>query len=487
MIDKNIILRDYTKLKQLALKNAEKKRFDNAVFYLKRAAILMYNSNIIYTDEVLESLLQNISEQIITHRGPKQQQTKRIVFYDYFVLDNRGLTEQYLDALFSFDYEVLFIGCQSGEKSKEIYSKLQSHNVAYKYISECDEITKAITIYKLISDFSPQIILAHTAPWDVAGLMAINRCGEKCKRFLINITDHAFWLGSTVFDYFLEFRNYGYNISKTFRNIDEKRLLKLPYYPIINKNIEFEGFHFNTEGKKLIFSGGSIYKIQGSHAFLDIIKYIITKYPETIFLFLGNGDSKYLLDFIEQNNFQERVFYSPERKDIYEVFRHCDLYLNTYPLIGALMTQYACIAGKLPLTLNDKKDPCNGISELMIDCKNIELEFDNMDLLKSKLDLYLTNDEVLASDSDKIKKAIISPETFNNILLEYIQEDFPTTKITFKCYDIDIDKFAEQYITRFNGHNGLTYYKLFIDRSLKTLKSFPHYYVKYAKNRIIKR
>ncbi len=486
-IDRNTILTDYAKLKRIALKYAEHKDYDNAVFYMQRASILMYNSNIIYADAELENLLQVISKQIIVNDLTKRPSSKKIVLYDYFVLDNRGLSEQYLDALFAYDYEVLFIGCRDDEKSKQIYYKLQSHHIAYKVIIETNEIKKAKEIYQLILEFSPQIVIAHTSPWDISGLMAINRFDKNIKRFLINITDHAFWLGSTVFDYFLEFRDYGYNISKTYRRIDEKKLLKLPYYPILNKNIQFEGFDFDTKGKKLIFSGGSIYKIQGSSVFLDIVEYIVTNYTDTIFLFLGNGDSKYILDFIEKNKFQDRVYYRPERKDIYEVFKHCDLYLNTYPLIGGLMTQFACVAGKLPITLNDNSDPCNSISELITNCNDVEIEFDNIDSLKSKLDFYLKNPDILIKDSVKIKNAIISPKAFRDILLEYIEADAPVSKIPFSSYYIDIDRFSKPYIVRFNENNGLSYYRMFIDHKLKMLKFFPKNIIKYAKRRIIRK
>ena len=473
MIDKKVILHDYAKLKQLALKFSNKKDYSNAVYYMQRASVLMYNSNLFYSDEDLENLLQFISKQAITSNAVKQNHKKRMVFYDYFVIDNRGLTEQYLDALFSFDYEILYIGCRNDEKSQRIYSKLLEHNVVCKFVTNLDGIEKAQFVFQIFSEFCPQIIVAHTSPWDVPGLMAINRFDENCKRFLINITDHAFWLGTTVFDFFLEFRDYGYNISKVYRKIDERKLLKMPYYPLINKNNKFDGFDFDTEGKKLIFSGGSIYKIQGSHIFFDIVKYIISNYSDTLFLFIGNGDSQYVHDFINNNKYQNRVFYQSERKDIYEVFRHCYFYLNTYPLIGGLMTQYACVAGKLPLTYNDNCDPCNNVSELMIDCKDIKVEFDDFDSLKDKLDYYLNNPDVLASDSEKIKNAVIQPEVFNRILYDYLQSDTPVSKLGFNAYEIDIAKFAEQYIERFNEKSGLLYYRLIIDTRLRNLWYFP--------------
>ena len=255
-ITKELILKDYNKLKHLAETCLKKNKFNDAAFFIEKAASLMYNSNLLYKDDDLENMLKELSDKMFSEcqNFKRFQNHKRIVFYDYFVFDNRGLTEQYLDALINLNYEILFIGCQKSEKSTEIYKKLEKYNVTSIVINNIDFIKRAIEIKNLISAFSPSTIIAHTSPWDVSGLAVINHFDGVCKRYLINITDHAFWLGACVFDYFFEFRNYGYNISSLYRGISKEKLLLLPYYPIVNKDIPFHGFEFDTNGKKLIFS-----------------------------------------------------------------------------------------------------------------------------------------------------------------------------------------------------------------------------------------
>ena len=481
-ISKESIVKDYQKLKLLADKNIKHSHWDSACIFIKMAANLMYNSNLIYADDELEDNLKKIACAVLDKpsfaKGNKEQ--KKIVFYDYFMLDNRGLTEQYLNALFEFDYELLFIGCPAGENSKYILEKLNEQKIKTYFVNEKKEVNRAKEIFNVINDFKPSIIFAHTSPWDVAGLIAINRFKNCCTRFLSNITDHAFWVGTKCFDYFFEFRDYGYNISKNYRDIDERKLLKLPYYMIVNKNIRFGGFNFETKGKKIIFSGGSIYKIQGSPKFLEIVKYILTKYEDTVFLFLGNGDFSYLQRFIEENKFQDRFFYESERKDIWEVFNHCDLYLNTYPLIGGLMTQYACMAGKVPLTLNDKDDHCNDVYELMTNHFGVECQFKSVEELEAAFDEYMRNPNKMQSDGEGLKAAIISPSDFSNKLLGLLNN--PEQKSNFRDYEIDTKSFAENYIRRFNT-NKISYYRLFLHRDLKTLKYFFDYYVRYVLDR----
>lgn len=478
-INKNVILKDYNKLKKIAKRNLSINNMEAACFYTQKAATLMYNYNLIYSDDELEDFLRIVASKIIDATSYKTIESKRIVFYDYFVIDNRGLTEQYLEGLFNSDYEFMFIGCQNNEKSSNIYAKLKNHNIQIEIIHEYSEIEKAKHIASVIDNYKPEIIISHLAPWDIAGLVAISAFNNICKRYLINITDHAYWLGKNCFDYFFEFRDYGFNISKYERGINENKLLKLPYYPIVNTEIKFQGFDFETEGKKIIFSGGNIYKIQGSSKFFEIIKYVLDKYNDTVFLFLGSGDNTVINQFIKKNHYENRFFYRAERKDIYEVFKRCYLYLNTYPLIGGLMTQYACIAGKLPLTLNDKQDLCDNIYELMIDHFSIDLQFDNINALKKSIDFYLENPDSLNDLNSKIKRAVISKDHFNELFCKYL--DNPKNVLAIKDYKVDTYNFSEQYLLRFN-ENKKTYYKIFMTKDLKTVFSFFRYYVLYFIN-----
>lgn len=476
------INKDYELLKKKASLFYKKGLYSLACLYMKKAAFLMYNSNLIYCDNELELLLKQLAKETIKQKNNtiKKGLKCKIVFYDYFVLENRGLTEQYLSALFkNKNYEVMFIGCNTDTSS--IYTKLKEHKISYEIISEKDEIKRAQYIYDIISKIQPDILIAHISPWDVEGLMATSMVENKCKKFLINITDHAFWLGTTIFDYFFEFRDYGYNISKSYRNIDELKLLKLPFYPIINSNFDFQGFDFKIDGRKVIFSGGNVYKIQGSPVFLELVKYILIKHPETIFLYLGASNSQYLDTFITKNNFQNRFYYRAERKDIFEVFKNCYFYLNTYPLSGGLMTQYACVAGKLPLTFRDSDNPESDIGELFITKPDFDIQFSDLHTLMEKIDFYLDNPKELQKNEQKIKEVVIKENRFDELFYNYL--DNSKNILPVNIYNIDLKKFAKQYLERFNEDKN-SYYIQFVSRDLRTLPYFLKYYIFYAFLRI---
>ena len=465
-VSKNIILKDYQTLKRLAKKSIFKGDYEFSAFCIKKAADLMYNANILYADEDLECVLGDLCLKAFSDKiefmkmGRSKKQ--RILFYDYFVLDNRGLTEQYLAALFDSDCELFYIGCNKGDNSTEIYKKLNEKKIPVCVVTQESEMERAYFISKKIGEIAPDIILAHTSPSDVAGLLAIKRFEKLCERWLVNITDHAFWLGTRVFDFFLEFRNYGFNVSKKNRGISKERLFLLPYYPIVNSAIPFKGFDFDTAGKKILFSGGSIYKIQGSPVFLDIVKHVLTRHKDVIFLYLGNGDFSYLQNFVKENAFEDRFFFYAERNDIFEVFKHCDLFLNTYPLIGALMTQYACVAGKVPITLNPNgAGDCNDVSELLLGKDDVQIQFETKSECEKAIDFYLDNPSVLKKTGEKIRQQIITPKVFAKSLFSCLNEK-RSLFTPARDYEIDIEKFSEPYIKRFNENVVDNYCSRFI-------------------------
>lgn len=62
----------------------------------------MYSFNIIYTDDDMENMLSEIGEILL-------KPNNKVIFYDYLVIDNRGLTQQYITALIELGYEILLI------------------------------------------------------------------------------------------------------------------------------------------------------------------------------------------------------------------------------------------------------------------------------------------------------------------------------------------------------------------------------------------
>lgn len=476
-ITKEKILYDFGRLKRKASLCFKYHLYSYSCSFLEMSSKLMYNANVKYYDNEIEELIHKLTSVIIKKQTflPKKN---RIVFYDCFAWDNRGLTEQYMDSLISLNkYEILYIcNHKIDNKGTEIKKKLKKANITMYELYTSNNIRKSKELYDVISKFTPESIIIHNEPSDISGLIVFDSLKDTCKRYLINITDHAFWAGTTCFDYFFEWRDYGYNISSSFRKIDEKKLLLLPFYPMINKSIQFQGFPFDFNNKKIIFSGGSIYKIQGSNRFFEIIKYILDTYEDTIFLFLGNGDSSVLKKFIKQNNYNNRFYFFSERKDIYEVMNHCYLYLNTYPISGSLMTQLACSCGKIPLTYNENRNKDNEITELFINKININFVFYDLKTIFLQIDKYMQNSSETKKMEKQIKNLIITKDEFSIQLKNYLL-GMKKQNIAQK-YDIDVDSNINLFLKQINN-NMEKYYICFLKKNLFILIINLKYYYKY--------
>ena len=100
--------KNFNKLKFLIKVEIKKRNYKNACSIIQCCANIAYHLNFKYVDEELENYLFEMSQNLIS--SPEFIPNKnRWVFYDSFGLDNRGLTQQYLNALDSWGVEYLYI------------------------------------------------------------------------------------------------------------------------------------------------------------------------------------------------------------------------------------------------------------------------------------------------------------------------------------------------------------------------------------------
>lgn len=487
-VTKQRVFSDFNKLKILARKYLEKKKYEEVMEILKIAARLMYNFNLIYTDDEMENMIVNISKELFKSEiNLKMDNDNNIViFYDYFSLDNRGLTEQYLEALINLDYKIIYITQQNNKvKMKSILKLLSNSSKAEYYIinSKLNKIEKTIKIREIILEKNPRYIFNHTAPWDIIGMTAL--VGIPAEKYLINLTDHAFWLGKACTDYYIEFRSYGKNVSKYYRKISSDKEFILPYYPITNKEIEFSGFPFEITNKKLIFSGGSLYKIYGSSEFFELVKYILKIDKDTIFLYLGNGNDKILRKFISDNNLEKRFYFFNERRDINEIFKRCYFYLGTYPLCGGLMTQLAVVNKRVPICYCGKGENINDVSELFIN-NSEKFIFNNLEEMKLEIKKLLFDSKYKENKEEKLENKIISKKEFTEELKNILIKK-KTTIYKEKNYIPDTNKVIAMYFEQENRYLK-NYGNIFLTRNLKLNLYFFKYnflaILKYLKRKL---
>lgn len=409
----------YLKLRKQAEKEYNNQNYEMSLKYIKTLSRYMYIYNLIYCDNKMEKLLSNISKKVIAIK-PYDSNKKNVLYYDFIGLDRRGLSYIYIKALVRLGYRVIYI---TENKKKSEYSGIEkmvldSGGKIY-VIDGSEEIKKAKRIAYIVQAERPESMFIYASCDDVAMMLVSYACENINQRYMINLTDHAFWIGTKALDYCIEFREMGYVKSCQKRHIPKEKLMILPYYPINLDEKVFKGFSFSTEGKRIIYSGGSIYKIEGSDKYLKIISHILDRYNDTIIYYTGKGKSaEKIKEWIKDNNYANRFILQSEREDFAEVMKRCYFYLNTYPLEGGLMTQYAVKNGKLPVTLADV--PAH-VRELLINCpEDCEYITNDYNKIIHLIDKLLQDENELKRMEQDLNQMIMTEEKFASGLKDCI-------------------------------------------------------------------
>ncbi len=449
MITRESASADYDFLKKNAFIAFSKGNFEECLFYVETACKIAYHLNFRFSDYDFEDLLNDLSKKIC-HAGvlPLNHKSDRYIFYDCFAIDNRGLTQQYIRALISWDVEFLFV-LESDETihlSEQILCELKGYDKATILIvpKSMTKVEKIQFLTEKVTEYAPLKAFLHLSPSDVVGVTLWNHF-TSITRYQINLTDHAFWIGVNCCDYILEFRNYGYNLSISHRGIPRTKLLMMPYYPIESVSA-FQGLGGQeTDGYIKLFSGGSFYKIYGENGvFFSMIQEVLNRNKNTILYFAGDGVRGPFKRFIKINKLENRVVLLGNRKDISEIFRNIDVYIGTYPFCGGLMSQFAGLCAKPIISYSDKKLQVNDIEELFPKLRpDVQLTYKDFDLFFAEVDRLIQDKNYREQRGRELNLGGITPEVFNSQLRDLVSLNMPENDILH--YEIDVDTFSNLY------------------------------------------
>lgn len=436
------------KMLNKASRMIEKKQIECALATISACATMQYEYNQNYVDEFSEKLLKQIYDIIFEENKLKSEGSNEetVLFYDSFGFDTRGLALIYLKAIARKGYKIVYVTNEKAIGNQpEIDKVLQGCDVKKVYISMNTSYLLWIDkLCDIFNEYRPSVSFLYTTPSDVAGVLVFEYFKGRTIRFQINLTDHAFWLGKYAFDYCVEFRNVGSSVSYNYRGIDKEKIILLPYYANIDDTIPFEGFPFEIEDHRVLFSGGSLYKTLGDKEkrYYRIVEHILSVHDDIIFVYAGSGDDTEIKKL--QEKYLNRVYHIAERKDLYQVMRHSVLYLNTYPMCGGLMMCYAATAGKIPVTLRHYND-ADGI---LLNQEKISIQYDDINELMSDVDMLLSDKKYLKEREKKLDGCVVSEEDFESNVDMLIQSN--TTSYEVNVDKIDTSEFIKEYLTRFD-------------------------------------
>ena len=456
------------KLKSIAGASIRKENYRKALDAITAASFILEEYNQYYVDEELEGFVKDIAGKLVTPSYKKEEgDPSTILFYDSFGFDVRALALVYMHALADLGYKVIYITkVESKDSQPELHEAVKDGNVIWNYVSYDNREQEVRDIAALFGQYKPAKAILYSTPDDAAAMTVFYAYEGITERFKINLTDHAFWLGHDVFDYNLEFRNYGACVSVQYRGVPEEKEIIMPFYPY-HRPRDFQGLPFDLEGKKMVFSGGSVYKTLGDPANRDLI-----------FLYAGTGDDSEIVKL--QKKFPGRVYRIDERTDLFELMEHCTFYLNTFPFIGGLMMQFAVDAKKVPLTL--KKEGVSDENKEILIHQDL-VEYDDVDSLVKEADRLLDDEDYRIKRGEELKADLISPEDFANELNNALNEH--RTKYEVQIKDTDTTEFRKQYIIRFSEK---TFRQVIASGNKKTLiGDFPGLFVKKVYNKVVKK
>ena len=159
------------------------------------------------------------------------------------------------------------------------------------------------------------------------------------------------------------------------------------------------------------------------------------------FVYAGNGKSEKLDSLSKQ--FKGRFYQIPERKDLDNILQNAKFYLDTYPISGCLMTQYALQNECFPLCLSNKDFILENPATWLFHQEKIDFIFYSKDKLYQKIDLLMTDEQYYKSKKKQLKDFVISEEDFKyqlELLLQYQRTDYE-----WKEELIDITEYLELY------------------------------------------
>lgn len=446
--------KDYNNLKKIAKKELDRKNYEDCLNLISCAANIAYHLNSKFYDDEFENYLEILSFNLIENIN-FENISGRWIFYDYFGLDNRGLTQQYLNALDDLGIEYLYILERyiSEKEHKDIIEQVKNNEKATMYINDSSLNFKVQikNILRVISEYKPEKALLQFAPWSCLSIILWARL-NLIERYFINLTDHAFWLGKSSFDYCLEFREYGFQLSKDYRKIPFEKLLIQKYYPIVGKN-KFLGFPKEVNDKKIIFTGGAYYKILGyNNLFLDILKKILEQNPDSIILFAGGGNSKVIDEYIIKNKLEDRFLLIGHRSDINEVIKNSYLYLNTFPVGGGLLSLYAILNKTIVLSFGTKSLRLINPETLFLDGIDYKITYYDESELLQEINKVLNDNNYKKYKESQLENLIITPEKFKENFENIINSENINYNFSISISNDEISELRKLYLDVENNY-----------------------------------
>jgi len=396
-------------------KQIKLKRFDAAISSISNYAQILYWAPICYSDNAIESAISQIAN--CQNTEPKKtdkdasQDHERALLIDSFGFYSGGLVPQYLDALSAIYTRVQYIYTGLTHCHPDLVSFIgERKNIDFVWIPCASKQSDINDLTSFITSNAFTFALFHIAPWRTAEVVAAAKIN--IRTFLIDITDHSFWLGAQIFDHFIGFRKYGQVVAAEKRGIPKDRYSIVQFYPVPEKQ-NYQGLPAHIADNIKILTGGAEYKLFGRNArLLHILGQMVIEIPNLVVCVLGDLAESQVRKAMGVAQDQCRVVFLGYRDDVASVIASADVFVPTFPWGGGLLTEYA-IASRIPVVaLEDSKLPFGSMRGLLLrpDLYNIGFT-DEAEFILRLRDLCLS-DFKRKEEARLLAAQLPTPETF---------------------------------------------------------------------------
>jgi GT2 family glycosyltransferase/glycosyltransferase involved in cell wall biosynthesis len=374
-------LADYEARRQHAATLFERGDLEGALRRASDAAIQAYSFlGGFFSDPGLDDLLATIGQHVLgsmpkqdvmaeSSRQPSANDVLHLVSYTGFVGGHTELLRLWLRTLHEqgrrqglYSTEILAtVELERWGELVELADKCYFSNSALSFTQRIVQLAKFIDL------IDPKLITLFIHPHDVivvATLGAIRRQQEKpFEVVIVNHADHAFWLGASVADRTIEFRQVGEIYTRRYRGINKTNIIPLTCSAIdtVQNNGDSRQGHRDRIRQQLgiplnstlSLTVASLYKILGGRwDYFNAIVHLLHAQPEHHhLLILGQGEDLFIRRAADAG-LADRFHVIGKQADLVPYYTGADFLIETFPLMGGNVRQEAMAFGCPMIVVN---------------------------------------------------------------------------------------------------------------------------------------
>lgn len=470
-LTQDILSQEYAQARNKAIFCLKNKQIDEGLAYARYSAKIAWkypiNKNFV-DDEIESEIIKQVGllfDPLIIKNKPN-----RVVLYCSWLQDNAALIEQYLYYFLDKNYHTLLIVPDSKQISSTFTIKnriAKSDNLIVHEVRSKKPLKIIQEIRHAVLQFAPTKTFLHLYPDDAIGFASFTNI-KGSNTYFISHSDHTFWLGKHIADYFIEFRRFGVALATLRRNISPEKILVNPFYPISN-GVSFKGFPFERKGKTVVVSGANLYKyyLDKDLYFFRIIAKMLKEHKDMIFCLCGKGNPDIIIQLFVEEGVNNQFYFLGHRNDFYSLIGQSDIYLESYPLKGGLSVLMA-IEQKTPAVGITANHNASGSVQDFLNIKNY-IEPRSLDEFYEKVKALVVAPRERKNLAEALFKNDFKKEGFYSRMNSLMQDDLSSTKKTHANITISIDD--ELNLTEYLSQPTANIYSL-MQMKMVILKSY---------------